>query len=64
MLAKSLKKAGLLIAEGNGLRYRYTFEKQRVDCYRIILSEEESKPSNAAKPILDIYNYIDEGGLE
>lgn len=64
VVAKSLKKAGLLIAEGNGLRYRYTFEKQRVDCYRIILSEEESKPSNAAKPILDIYNYIDEGGLE
>lgn len=29
-----------------------------------ILIEEESKPSNAAKPILDIYNYIDEGGLE
>ena len=64
IVAKSLKKSGMLIAEGNGLAYRYTFDKQRVECYRIILRDEESKPSNAANPILDIYNYIDEGGLE
>lgn len=60
IIAKSLKNAGLLIAEGNGLRYRYTFEKQRVECYRIVLKNQQTEATKS----IDTYYSIDEGGIE
>ncbi len=63
IVAKSLKKAGLLITEGNGLGYRYTFDKQRVECYRILLKDQETTPSIETNEVLNSY-YFDEGGFD